>query len=166
MNMRTWIERPNEIKYLLNPAFCGCVIIQAISDYQRVSKRSFPFPLVYLTLPLVLHENTRISISSRTKMELANWVQKNPELFVSFPKRARDYVTITNEAVEWLMLTGFLKLTESGELEKVIGTKSLGAGRSTYPETKECLQKAGQIGRWFANAGKVETIYIILGVRP
>ena len=33
-------------------------------------------------------------------------------------------------------------------------------------EISECLKKGEHIAKWFATAGKVETIYIELGVRP
>ena len=33
-------------------------------------------------------------------------------------------------------------------------------------EIKECINKSEQVGKWFAMAGNMETIYISLGVRP
>lgn len=37
--MRVWDYRPDEVKYLLNPAFCGRVIYGTVSEYQRITKR-------------------------------------------------------------------------------------------------------------------------------
>ena len=84
----------------------------------------------------------------------------------NFGKRARDLIEITNEAVEFMLQTGYLKITDNGELSKVLTAGTLSKTIHTDPEVKECLTKAEHVGRWFARAGKVETIYISLGVRP
>ena len=33
-------------------------------------------------------------------------------------------------------------------------------------EISECIKKAEHVARWFVSAGKVENIYVCLGVRP
>ena len=162
--MREWDYRPDEVKYLLNPAFCGRVIYAAIAAYQKTTKRDFPFPLVYLILPLVLPRQIRTEINSRT--QLVNWVQRHQELVFNFGKRARDLIEITNEAVEFMMQTGFMKLTDNGELSKGNLAGALSKTKYTDAEVIECLKKAEHVGRWFAGTGKVEIIYTILGVRP
>ena len=162
--MRAWDFRPDEVKNLLNPAFCGRVIYGAVSEYQRSTKRDFPFPLVYLILPLILPRPIRTEINSRT--QLINWVQRHQELVFNFGKRAGDLVEITNEAVELMLQTGYMMLTDSGELSKVITAGALSKTKHTDSEVTECLKKAEHVGRWFAGAGKVETIYTSLGVRP
>lgn len=162
--MRAWEYRPDEVKNLLNPAFCGRVIYGTIAEYQKSTKRDFPFPLVYLVLPLVLPQQIRTEIDSHTRM--ANWVQKHQELVFNFGKRAGDLIEITNEAVEFMLQTGYIKLTDNGELAKVLMAGVLSKTIYTDPEVAECLTKAEHVGRWFAKAGKVETIYTSLGVRP
>lgn len=162
--MRAWNYRSDEVKNLLNPAFCGRVIYGTISEYQKSTKRDFPFPLVYLILPLVLPRQVRSEISCRT--QLVNWVQKHQELTFNFSHRARDLVEITNEAVEFMMQTGYINVTGNGELSKIITAGALNKTRYTDLEVRECLKKAEHVGRWFACAGKVETIYICFGVRP
>ena len=162
--MRAWEYRPDEVKNLLNPAFCGRVIYGTIAEYQKNTKRDFPFPLVYLILPLVLPQSIRTEINSRT--QLTNWIQRHQELVFNFGKRASDLIEITNEAVEFMMQTGFIKLTDNGELSKEIVAGTLSKVKYTDPEISECLKKAEHVGRWFAGAGKAETIYVSLGVRP
>ena len=162
--MRAWEYRPDEVKNLLNPAFCGRVIYGTVSEYQKRTKRDFPFPLVYLILPLVLPRPIRAEISSRT--QLVNWVQRHQELIFNFGKRAGDLVEITNEAVEFMMQSGYIMLTDNGELTRVITAGTLSKTKHTDSEVEECLKKAEHVGRWFAAAGKVETIYTCLGVRP
>lgn len=162
--MRAWDSRPDEVKNLLNPAFCGRVIYGTVSEYQGITRRDFPFPLVYLILPLVLPRPIRTEINSRT--QLVNWVQRHQDLVFNYGKRAGDLVEITNEAVELLLQAGYMMLTDNGELSKVITAGTLSKAKHIDSEVAECLTKAEHVGRWFAGAGKVETVYTCLGVRP
>ena len=133
--MNKWDMRTHEVAYLLNPAFCGRILYSTIKTYNEILNRAFPFPLIYLVLPLVLHKQTRINISSRT--QLLVWVQ-----------------------------TGKIVLTPNGELEIVPTSRTLSKTKYADSEVKECLTKAEHVAKWFASAGKTETIYIVLGVRP
>ena len=60
--MNKWDMRTHEVAYLLNPAFCGRILYSTIKTYNEILNRAFPFPLIYLVLPLVLHKQTRINI--------------------------------------------------------------------------------------------------------
>ena len=162
--MNKWDIRTHEVAYLLNPAFCGRILYSTIKTYNEISNRAFPFPLIYLVLPLVLHKRTRVNISSRT--QLLGWVQKHPQLLIDFPRRTRELVPISNEAIEFLLQTGKILLTPNGELEIVPTSRTLSKTKYVDSEVKECLIKAEHVARWFASAGKTETIYIVLGVRP
>lgn len=94
------------------------------------------------------------------------WVQRYPQLLIDFPQRARELVPITNESVEFLLQTGKILLTHNGVLEISPTSKTLSKTKFVDDEILECLKKAEHIAKWFAAAGKVETIYIELGVRP
>ena len=48
--MIEWNERPEEIKYLLNPAFCARIIYSALEEYKKISNKSMPVTLIYLGL--------------------------------------------------------------------------------------------------------------------
>lgn len=162
--MKNWNLRTHEVAFLLNPAFCGRVLYSTIKTYNEKANRAFPFPLIYLVLPLVLHKETRANINSRTQLQL--WVQRYPQLLIDFPKRARELVPITNESVEFLLQTGNIILTPNGELEISPTLKSLSKTKFVDDEISECLKKGEHIAKWFVAAGKAETIYIELGVRP
>ena len=162
--MKSWNMRSQEVAFLLNPAFCGRVLYSTIKVYKEKKNKAFPFPLIYLVLPLVLHKETRIHINSKTKLQL--WVQRYPQFLIDFPRRAKKLVQITNEAVEFLLQTEKIQLTKSGELEISQTSKILSKTKFVDDEISECLKKAEHVARWFAEAGKVETIYIELGVRP
>lgn len=156
--------RSHEVAFLLNPAFYGRVLYSIIKTYNEKTSRAFPFPLIYLVLPLVLHKETRVHINSRTQLQL--WVQRYPQLLIDFPQRARELVPITNESVEFLLQTGKILLTPNGELEISPTSKTLRKTKFVDDEISECLKKAEHIAKWFVAAGKVEIIYIELGVRP
>ncbi|KUO76694.1 MAG: hypothetical protein APF81_11525 [Desulfosporosinus sp. BRH_c37] len=162
--MKNWESRAKEIAYLLNPAFCGRIIYHAIKTYSEETKRPMPFPLVYLILPLVLHRKTRQRIKSVTQMQI--WIQRNPDVLIGFANRTESMVQITNEAVEFLMQSGIVTLTNNADLDLEQLFKSLSASKYTNDEIKECISKSSNIAKWFAKAGTVETIYISWGVRP
>lgn len=164
MKMERWDCRTREVAFLLNPAFCARVLYSAITTYSEKTNRAFPFPLVYLVLPLVLHKETRICINSRTRLHI--WAQRHPQLLIGFPRRAKELVPITNEAIEFLLQTGKLKLTENGDLEASTSTKTLSKTKNTDIEISECIKKAEHVAKWFATAGRVEIVFIDLGVRP
>lgn len=162
--MKSWNARTREVAYLLNPAFCGRILYASIKEYESKTNRAFPFPLIYLILPLVLHKATREHINSRT--QLWQWIQNYPHLLIDFPQRTRDLVPITNETVEFLLQSGKICLTPNGELEAPASTKALSKAKYVDDEIAECLKKSEHVARWFASSGKVETVYICLGVRP
>lgn len=162
--MREWNNRSKEVAYLLNPAFCGRIIYHTIKTYGYITHRAFSFPLIYLILPLVLHKKTRELISSRTQMLI--WVQRYPETLIDFPKRAKELISITNEAVELLLQSGIIQLTNNGELEIVQTIRALSKTKYTNDEVKDCINKSERIAKWFVVAGKAETIFISLGVKP
>ena len=162
--MRAWKERPNDIQALFNPAFCGRLIYATVTEYQRKTGRDFPFALVYLLLPLVLPGKIRNEINSRTK--LANWAANHQELLYNFGKRTADLVCITNEAVEFLLQSQYLRLTDYGELSANLVMGTLSKTKNVDLEVRDCIIKAEHVARWFALAGKTEMIYVCLGVRP
>lgn len=161
--MRNWNQRTREIAYLLNPAFCGRLLYAAIKEYEKKTSHEFPFPLTYLILPLVLHKQTRDAINSR--IMLPQWVQTNQQLLIGFGRRAKDLVLITNEALEFLLQTGMIQLSGDGTIS-TLPKKGLSKTKFVNSEISQCIMKSENVARWFANTGKVETIYICLGVRP
>lgn len=162
--MRSWEQRSTEVAYLLNPAFCGRIIYNTIKIYFEQTNRPMPFPLVYLILPLVLHKTTRERITSVTQMQV--WIQRNPDVLIGFAERSNSMVKVTNEAVELLLQSGVVNLTNNAELEQCKLKKSLSSRKYTNDEIKKCITKSTNVAKWFAKAGTVETIYTSWGVRP
>ena len=147
----------------LIPLFVGEYYIQQLKLITKKQTGRL-FPLIYLVLPLVLHKETRVNINSRTQFQL--WVQRHPQLLIGFPQRAKELVPITNESIEFLLQTGKISIALNGEFEITPNSKTLSKTKFADDEVSECLKKGEHIAKWFATAGKVETIYIELGVRP
>lgn len=164
--MIPWSERPLEVRNLLNPAFCARVIYATIAEYEKKTKKAMPFVLVYLILPLVLHKKTREIINSKTA--LTNWVQNNQTVLIGFGQRAKDLVAITNEALELLLQTSKIILDENAHIQINTSVKRIRKHSRDDDDNEifQCIVKAEHVARWFANSGKVETIYVCLGVRP
>ena len=83
-------------------------------------------------------------------LNVGNLKHTHRELVCSFPARAREFVEITNETVEWLLVTGYIVVNENGEIEKSKYVRNLNKIKYTSDEISDCLRKAERVGRWFA----------------
>ncbi len=161
--METWNKRAPEIANLLNPAFCSSVMYQVIKEYQKKAKREFPFVLIYLIFPIILHKPTRERITSITNMVV--WIQKYPDVLVGFPNRARSLVPFANESIIFMLQHNILKYKNGG---LVISTKlsERKIDAIADQDIHECYTQAKNVGRWFAKMGAEENIYAAWGVKP
>lgn len=163
--MKKWNERSSEVAYLLNPAFCGRLIYHAVLEYHKHTNKPFPFMLLYLVLPIVLHRKTREIINSKTQMQI--WLQKNPDVLIGFASRAKSLVPITNEAVEFLMHCGIISISAANADVNI--DRLLPSSKEKYAvddEISDCILKVKHIARWFSKSGNIESIYVMWGVRP
>lgn len=154
--MRVWNLRSKEVAFLLNPAYCGKILYATIKKYNEVStKGEFPFALIYLILPLILYPNLPEKINARTRF--SKFVNENPELFINFGERARNLITITNETIEFLMSCKAIVLNDNATFK---------CSKISKLPREELIKKSEALGNMFANAGTVNVIYLMLGVRP
>lgn len=161
--MTIWKNRTPEIAYLLNPAFCSAIIYATIFEYQKKAKNCFPYTLIYLILPMILHKSTRERISSRTNMVV--WLQKNSDVLIGYPARASSLIPFTNEALEFLLEQMIINI-DDGKLSILKTIPKSKMSNFTDQEILECIQKAEHVGRWFAQMGAEENIYAAWGVKP
>lgn len=75
-------------------------------------------------------------------------------------------VEITNEAVELLLQSELIQLTNEAGLQVNRTIRAMSKTKFVDDEIKECISKSEHVGKWFAIVGSTETIYISLGVRP
>ena len=163
--MVQWNKRSPEIANLLNPAFCAVILYATVAEYQKKAKLGMPFSLLYLLLPILLHQGTRSRINSRTNMVV--WLQRNSDALVGFPERARCLVIFTNEAIECLLLQQIVQVENGGlVIQKVLSKAKMDKLAADDPEISDCIQKAAHVGRWFHSMRAEENIYAAWGVRP
>lgn len=160
-----WDQRPLEIAYLLNPAFCGEILRQCIRSYASEARAGLPYTLAFLVLPIVLHSDSRSAISPRQRQPLHGWLQEHQELRIGFADRTQQLVSITKEAIIFLLQVEAATINERAELN-VTSNKRRTISEQNQGEIADCYRKAEIIGRWFARAGSPATIYAMWGVRP
>jgi hypothetical protein len=161
--MIIWERRPIEIASLLNPAFCGEVLRRCIEEYEKVASHPFPFPLLYLVLPIVLHKNTRETIASQRQLHV--WLQSHEEVKIGFANRTRQLLPITKEALLFLLQVQAISIDEQAQLNTIRYQRRTPSSQKEG-EINNCYKTAVIIGRWFARAGSVTTIYALWGIRP
>lgn len=162
--MLTWEDRPVEMANLLNPAFCGEVLRRCIGAYEIQAAQPFPYPLIYLVLPIILPGKTRSHISPYQR-RLHAWLHANPEVKVGFADRARSLVPVTREALAFLLLANAVEVDDQGSLSNARHTRRSLSVR-IEGDVADCYDKAAIVGRWFARAGTTATIYAMWGVKP
>ena len=112
--MKSWSQRPFELKTLFNPAFCGVVISRALAGYEEEKADGMPFSLVLLVLPLCLHKETRLVLSANSRGYLLKAIERNPPMLVNFAERAKDMMPFALEALGFLMERGCIIVTDDG----------------------------------------------------
>lgn len=162
--MKTWGQRPREVRALFNPAFCGLVLARGIEGFANEAGRAMPFSLTLLILPLCLHKQTRELLKDANRSYLTNILQDHPEIRVDLAQRTRGLFPYTMEAFAYLMACGVIAVDEHGGIEVLKGTiKKTLVGSD---ETKECQTVARALGAKLARINDRATIYTTLGIRP
>ena len=165
--MKTWAERPTELAYLFNPAFCGWVLREAFEGYASVRPAGMPLPMAFLILPVVLHWETRQRVPRAVSSTLHVWLQEHPEVRVNFAQRTRELAPFTREALLFLGSRGQMRVADDGE---ALADGKLGRGKAPLlrqsQELEEVVAAAKFVGRWFAYAGEAATVFQMWGVCP
>lgn len=159
--METWGKRSKETAYLLNPAFCGEIIYQAIEGYQE-KYSVMPFTLIFFILPILLYEKTFDSFSLKIK-HLSSWVQNKPEMLDGFESRIKSLKELTKETLLFLLSQDLIKFENDGFAVKTLNKKRVSKSEkylSAY------FTKAKKFGLFLAKAGHPENVYMIMGVTP
>jgi hypothetical protein len=166
--MQAWSKRVIEEANLFNPAFCAALLAKASEEFVKKNQQPFPFALAFLVLPVVLHRGTRMSLPGSTITALLPWIQDNREQLVNFSGRVQSLRAITREAILFGTQHETLVIADSGGIG--VGARRLSAtDRRTglfTDDARECVERAGFLGRWLAAAGTPATIYSAWGIAP
>jgi hypothetical protein len=138
-----WSDRPSEEARNLNPAFCGEILFRTVSEYFKLRRTPFSFPLSFVVLPLVLHKPTRNMLPGRASTAFAGWIAECSPFLAEFPDRVVQLVPITRKPI----------------------------GRTALPsqvtdDVAEARSAAALLGRWFGSQGSPSTIMQGFGVSP
>lgn len=166
--MQGWSHRAVEEANLFNPAFCTVLLVKAAEEFTKKTQQPFPFALAFLVLPIVLHRGTRTALPGSTVTSLLPWIQENREQLVNFAGRVQSLRGITKEAILFGIQHETLAIADSGGI--AVGTRKQSPTEKRTglftDEARECVERAGFIGRWFAAAGLPATIYSAWGIAP
>lgn len=163
--MKPWIERPREVAFLLNPAFCAAAVGEVAKGYQDEASGSIELPLLFIAIPLALHLETRAAFPRSIATRHNVWLESHQELRVGFSDRCRSIAPYVREAILFGGQHGLLSATSDGRL--AVSKTSRRSGRSPDSQDVAATLKAAKfVGRWLASAGPTNTVFALWGVRP
>lgn len=167
--MQPWAKRAVEEANLFNPAFCATLVTKAVVDFGKKSAgRPMPFALAFLVLPIILHRTTRQALPGSTVTALLPWLQEHREQLVDFSGRVSRLIPFGQEAIMFAIAHGALSIEEGGSLvpgKNKVSTTEKKTELFTL-EARECLDRAGFLGRWLATAGTPATILAAWSIAP
>lgn len=166
--MRPWEERSIEEANLLNPAFLTIISYQCIKGYNEIAGKNAPYVLPFLVTSLVLHKNTRESFPRSISTQFSTWATqtKGTQAKMGYADRTRSIVPCVKEALVFGVVNKLLIISNGYfRTDKKIIVPSH-PDNETTPEVVDCFKKAYFCGRWLAQAGKIETVMALLGVKP
>jgi hypothetical protein len=162
-----WIERPPEIAYLLNPAFCCLILTSSIIEYNKINKKGMLFPLSFMVLPVILNRPMRESLPRTKKTPLADWIQQNTHLCGLFYDQTMAMKPFTQEALLFGFSYEWLDLNEEGILKAKIKQSKINSYiKDVGTEAEICIAKSKFLGRWYAYAGSAQTVMALWRIKP
>lgn len=146
---------------LLNPALTGAVLASAAADHRARHGAGLPVSLVFLVVPLALHQPFRDVLPGNARPRLASWLRANPYVRADFPRVSEAYVPIARAGIRVGLQTS--ALTVAGDR---LEGRLVAAPAALSSEAREALTKARLLGRWLGTAGEPSVTYRLFGVRP
>jgi Family of unknown function (DUF6521) len=155
-----------ELERLLNPAYCCSILAQYTHSYTSSSTIGLPYPLLFLCLPLVLHENICQTINEYgLSYGLHSFITKNPFILIELSKRVDGFLLVTQKTLLFGIASGTLfvephSLTISSAEAFVRQIKVTFEGEMFKP-----YQAAQRLGKWFSQLTIAE-VFLFLGIQP
>jgi hypothetical protein len=155
-----------ELERLLNPAYCCSILSRYVHSYAASSGSGLPYPLIFLCLPLVLHENTCRKINEYSLPHgLHSFVTKNPFILIELGRRIDGFLLVTQKTLLFGTTSGVLfvepkHLAISSKDEFVRQVKATFKDKIPGPH-----QAAHRLGNWFSQLTIAE-VFLFLGIQP
>jgi hypothetical protein len=158
-----WADRPPEVAFLLNPAFCAVVLKESARAYRTKSRVGMPLMLTHLVLPAALHKYTRGVLPNTARTRLHAWLQQHPLVRLGFAERVWALGPYTRESLLFALQHNFLALTSDAHVS---------ATRKRFPayspanqtESRDCMDAAATLGTMFALSGDPITVMSLWGI--
>lgn len=165
MSVNVADTRPIEEEALFNPAFLALMIRHAAEEHeQRAEGRLLPAMLTYLALPLALHGPTRRQLPTHVTTQMGEWIRGHPDASVGLDVRASVLRPLVSSGLS-LGLRHGLVVGEHGAL-RALALPRRPRGMVRSDEVDSCINKAGFLGRWFAEQPDALTVLALWGLRP
>lgn len=162
-----WEDRPVIVANLLNPAFCGSVLRIAIQAYQKETDKAFPFELIFLILPFILHKNTRDSLPTKSSKKFYEWIEDNSSIKIHITQRIKNLVPYSREAILFLLYHQVIEINELGQICVTPTTSRKKSIKVLNDDEWTSIQKKAEMfGKWLSKAGNSKTIFAIIGIKP
>ncbi|MGO0258246.1 three component ABC system middle component [Priestia aryabhattai] len=163
--MISWNLRTAEVAHFYNPAYVGRLLKEFVTSYQSENPEGVSYELIFIALPLVILRSFRVSLPKSTRTQLHNWIQDNNDYKIEFAVTVRGLIPFVKEALIFSLQKSVLSINDYGKL--VAGSKRFNKKQTKdTEEILESINKAKFVGKWFAKAGEVTTIYALWGIRP
>lgn len=162
--MITKTKHSREWRILLNPAFCGEIIRNAIKEYEKHDEKGLSFTLVFFILPLILHPDTYNKIQNRRQGQFFGWLDKQFLFNIDLDERIKLLKKVTLESISFLAFFNAIKIT-NGKIQTV-DFDLYDDSQKYKPYMQKYQDKAIQVGRWLGQSPSLSTLYFMLGVRP
>jgi hypothetical protein len=168
---RPGFGHPPEIERLLNPAYCACVLARFAHAFAQSQDEDAapgaPLPLVFLCLPLALHERTRDEVNRHgRRFGLHRVVRGHPDLLAGLARRVEGFRGTTREAL--LFGSGHAMLRIDPDTGAVAGAEQV--VRWLTPANLDDhamppIRAAERLGAWFGEI-EIAEVFLHLGLRP
>lgn len=152
---------------LFNPAYAGFLLFTMIREYSRESQTGMHCSLPFILLPMSLNPTIATQLPSDKRSSLLAWISSHQGELGDFAELAMTYQPIVMTAIAFLMEKSLLVLSDDGEF--LFGPATVPKNPSLFSKNenmRNAMRTANFLGRWFAHAPPIETLYAQLGVRP
>jgi hypothetical protein len=152
---------------LYNPAFCAALLFESMREYESISSVGMHCSLPYLVIPMSTNPQVSVFLPSTISTPIAGWVANNEGVLVGFASYVNAFIEIVDSAISFLLEKRAIEYNENGHFEIVEDKIAKNPAHITNnEELKRAYKTAGMLGRWFATASSVESVFAQLGVRP
>ncbi|WP_143595603.1 three component ABC system middle component [Tamilnaduibacter salinus] len=152
---------------LFNPAYTGFLLLTMVREHVRESQTGMHCALPFLLVPMALNPTISNRLPSNKRSSLLAWISTNQGELIEFPELAQSFQPFVIHAIAFLMEKSLINLNDEGDFQ--LGTSTVPQTPSLFSKNESMnntLRRARFLGRWFAHAPPVETLYAHLGVRP